>query len=46
MEKSKRLETNIVVRRKLTDGKWIITIAKTQDDWWSKAKNIINGIIN
>ena len=46
MEKSKRLDTDIVVRRTLIDGTWKITIAKTQKDWWLKTKQIINDIIS
>ncbi len=46
MEKSIRLDTDIVIRRKLIDGKWVITIAETDKDWWFKTKKIINDIIN
>jgi hypothetical protein len=46
MEKSKRLDTDIVVRRTLIDGTWKITIAETQNDWWIKTKKIINDIIS
>jgi len=36
MEKSKRLDTDIVVRQTLIDGTCKITIAETQNDWWIK----------
>jgi len=46
MEYSKRLNSNIVVRRKIINGKEIITIAETQDSWWRKTLNKINALIN
>lgn len=46
MEKSIRLDTNIVVRRNLIDGRWVISIAKTDNDWWLKTKKVINDIIS
>ena len=46
IEKSKRLDTDIVVRRTLINGIWKITIAKTQNDWWIKTKQMINDIIS
>ena len=38
MEKSKRLDTNIVVRRRLENNTWKITIADTQETWWGDVK--------
>ena len=34
MERSKRLDTDIVVRQTLIDGTWKITIAKKNKFWW------------
>lgn len=38
MERSKRLDTNIVVRRRLINGVWKITVADTQSTWWKATK--------
>ncbi len=46
MEKSIKLDTDIVIRRKLINGKWVITIAETDKHWWLKTKKMINDIIN
>lgn len=39
MEISKRLDTDIVVRRRLINGVWKITLADTQSTWWDYVKN-------
>ena len=38
MERSKRLDTNIVVRQRLVNKTWVISIANTQESWWGYVK--------
>ena len=44
MEKSIRLNTDIVVKRKLVNGVWKIEVAETMNTWWQKAKHQIYDI--
>ena len=46
MEHSKRLGSNIVVRRRISNGVETITIAETQETWWKKTLKKIDDIIN
>lgn len=46
MEKSIRLNTDIVVKRKLVNGVWKIEVADTMNTWWQKAKHQVYDIIS